>query len=208
MGEIVVQCEVENTVDRAIADRGLVAESRVRRASIEGIVDTGAVMLMLPQNLVKRLGLAASQVVTVTYADERAEERLVAGPVTVRIGDRITQTQCVVGPPQCEVLIGQLVLAAMDMVADCTNRTLTPRSPDYPNLKMKVARSPVHILAEGLVNGMQSSGRRAPLHRVVQDLPERGCLPGSAEPHRRGPVGGDALVHERLGVGRARVAVA
>ena len=142
MGEIVVQCEVENTVDRAIADRGLVAESRVRRASIEGIVDTGAVMLMLPQNLVKRLGLAASQVVTVTYADERAEERLVAGPVTVRIGDRITQTQCVVGPPQCEVLIGQLVLAAVDMVADCTNRTLTPRSPDYPNLKMKTARSP------------------------------------------------------------------
>ena len=66
MGEIVVQCEVENTVDRGIADRGSLAESRVRRASIEGIVDTGAVMLMLPQNLVERLGLAAGRTVTVT----------------------------------------------------------------------------------------------------------------------------------------------
>ena len=56
MGEIVVQCEVENTVDRANASRGMVEESRVRRASIEGIVDTGAVMLMMPQNLVERLG--------------------------------------------------------------------------------------------------------------------------------------------------------
>lgn len=141
MGEIVVQCEVENTVDRAMADRGLVEESRVRRASIEGVVDTGAVMLMLPEDLVERLGLAAGQTVTVTYADERAEERPVAGPVTVKIGDRITQTQCVVGPPECEILIGQLVVGAMDMVADYTNRTLTPRNPNYPNLKMKMALS-------------------------------------------------------------------
>lgn len=143
MGEIVVQCEVENTVDRANADRGLVAESRVRRASVEGVVDTGAIMLMLPGNLVERLGLAAGQTVTVTYADERSEERQVAGPVTVKIGDRITQTQCVIGPPQCKTVIGRLVVGAMDMVADGTNRTLTPRNPDYPKLKMKIAGSPV-----------------------------------------------------------------
>jgi len=139
MGEIVVQCEVENTVDRAIADRGMVAESRVRRASVEGVVETGAVMLMLPEDLVERPGLAAGQTVTVTYADERSEERPVAGPVTAKIGDRITQTQCVIGPPRCEALIGQLVLEAMDMVADCTNQTLAPRNPGYPNLKMKTA---------------------------------------------------------------------
>lgn len=146
MGEIVVLCEVENTVDRAMADRGLVAESRVRCEGVEGVVDTGAVMLMLPEDLVERLGLAAGHTVTVTYADERAEERPVAGPVTVKIGDRITQTQCVICPPQCEVLIGQLVLNAMDMVADCTNRTLAPRNPGYPNLKMKMSL-PGHIPA-------------------------------------------------------------
>ena len=137
MGEIVVQCEVENTVDRANANGGLVPASQVRRANVEGVVDTGAVMLMLPQNLVERLGLETCQTVIVSYADERKEERPVAGPVTVRIGDRITQTQCVIGPPLCEVLIGQLVLEAVDMVADCTSRTLTPRTPDYPLLKMK-----------------------------------------------------------------------
>lgn len=137
MGEIVVHCQVENTVDRVNADDGLVPASRVRQASVQGVVDTGAVMLMLPQNLVERLGLQTCQTVIVAYADERKEERLVAGPVTVRIGDRVTQTQCVIRPPLSEVLIGQLVLEAVDMVADCTNRTLTPRTPDYPLLKMK-----------------------------------------------------------------------
>ncbi len=199
MGEIVVQCEVENTVDRVSADRGMVAESRVRRASIEGVVDTVAVMLMLPHDLVERLGLDACQTVTVTYTDERAEESRVAGPVTVKIGDRIAQTQCVIGPPQCQVRIGRLVLDAMDMVADCTKLTLTPRNPDYPVVKMRIA---------GEARRSAGSGRSAPLHRVVEDLPERGCLPRSAEPHRRRPVGGNALVDERLGVGRARVAVA
>ena len=95
-------------------------------------------MLMLPQNLVERLGLG-------NLPDRH---RLLRGraqggtpgrrpPVTVKIGDRITQTQCVVGPPLSEVLIGQLVLNAMDMVADCTNRTLKPRTPGHPVLKMK-----------------------------------------------------------------------
>lgn len=192
MGEIVVQCEVENTVDRANADRGLVAESRIRHASIEGVVDTGAVMLMLPEDLVERLGLAAGQTVIVSYVDERSEERPVAGPVTVKIGDRMTQTQCVIGPPRCEVLIGQLVLEAMDMVADCTNRTLTPRNPGYPNLKMKVAGFTGHsplTLAEGQVwdagiRPRRPTGRRCPVSARTRPSPRiRGT--STAWSHRR-----------------------
>jgi len=38
-----------------------------------------------------------------------------------------------------EPLIGQVVLEALDLIADCGNRTLSPRSesPDYPLLKLK-----------------------------------------------------------------------
>ena len=35
------------------------------------------------------------------------------------------------------ILIGQVVLETLDLIADCTNRTLTPRYPDYPLLKLK-----------------------------------------------------------------------
>jgi len=138
MGEIVAKVELENAGDRARVNSGHGQESQVRRSIIDAIVDTGAVMLVLPQNVVERLGLEQQRtVVVVTYADERKEERPLAGPVTVRIGNRFMNTDCVVGPPLSEPLIGQIVLEALDLVADCTNRTLTPRFPDYPLLKLK-----------------------------------------------------------------------
>lgn len=74
-----------------------------------------------------------------SYADERKEELPVAGPLTIHIGNRFMSTDCIVGPPLSEPLIGQIVLEALDLLADCTKRTLTPRpeSPDYPLLKLK-----------------------------------------------------------------------
>ena len=136
MGEISVDFELENPVDRENFERGSGEESAVRPARVQGIVDTGAVMLVLPQSLVERLGLRVQETMVVTYADNRTEERPVAGPVTVRIGDRSTRTDCVVGPPSGEILIGQIILEALDLIADCTNRTLTPRIPDYPLLRI------------------------------------------------------------------------
>ena len=139
MGEIVASVELENTTDRGIASQGLRDESTVRRTTVEGVVDTGAVMLVLPENVITRLGLRTQRQVVVTYADERKETRPVAGPVTVHIGNRFMIAECVVGPPLSEPLIGQIVLEALDLVADCTNRTVGPRpeSPDSPLLKLK-----------------------------------------------------------------------
>ena len=55
--------------------------------------------------------------------------------MTVRIGGRSTRTDCLVGLSRGEVLIGQIVLEALDLIADCKNRTLTPRVPDHPVLR-------------------------------------------------------------------------
>ena len=134
MGEIAVDFELENPVDRENFERGLGDESGVPRTRVQGIVDTGAMMLVLPQNVVEQLGLRVQDTVVVTYADNRKEERPVAGPVTVRICGRSTRTDCVVGPPSGEVLIGQIILEALDLIADCANRTLTARVPDHPVL--------------------------------------------------------------------------
>ena len=129
MGEITVSVTLENPIDRAVFERGDGEEAVIRRSSLDAIVDTGAVMLVLPQNVVERLGLEIRQ---------QAGRRL-AGPLTICIGNRFMSTDCVVGPPLSEPLIGQIILEALDLIADCTNRTLTPRpeSPDYPLLKLK-----------------------------------------------------------------------
>ena len=92
---------------------------------------------MLPQNVVERLGLDRQGTAFVTYADERRDERPLAGPVSVGIGDRRMVTECIVGPPLSEPLIGQVVLERLDLIADCAHQTLTPRHPDYPLFKLK-----------------------------------------------------------------------
>ena len=137
MGEMRSNVKLENTVDRGVFDRGHGEERAIRGATVDGVVDTGAVTLVLPQNVVERLGLEQQGTAFVTCADERRDERPLAGPVTVRIGNRAMVTHCVVGPPLGEPLIGQVVLETLDLIADCTNRTLTPRYPDYPLLKLK-----------------------------------------------------------------------
>lgn len=137
MGEIRAEVTLENAEDRGHFRRGGCGEADIRRASIEGIVDTGAVTLMLPQNVVERLGLAEQGTAIVTYADERRDERPLAGPVSVRIANRSMVMNCIVEPPLSESLIGQVVLETLDLIADCTTRTLTPRYPDYPLLKLK-----------------------------------------------------------------------
>lgn len=138
MGEIKVMTKLENFGDRFMATQTK-SKGKIRHATIDAIVDTGAVMLMLPQDLVEKLGLQFQRKVVVTYADERKDERPVAGVVTVTIGDRSMNTDCIVGPPTSEPLIGQVILEELDLIADCVNKTLTPRpeSPVYPSLKVK-----------------------------------------------------------------------
>ena len=52
------------------------------------------------------------------------------------IGNLATETECIIGAPGSEVLIGQIV-EALDLIADCRNRTLTPRHPEGPVLALR-----------------------------------------------------------------------
>ena len=92
---------------------------------MEGVVDTGAVMLVLPEDVVGRFGLRTRREVMVAYANEYRETRKVAGPVTVQIGNRFMNADCIIGPPSSEPLIGQIVLEELDLTADCGRRTGT-----------------------------------------------------------------------------------
>lgn len=139
MGEVNVNIELENYGDRVMAARGYLKESEIRRARTRALVDTGAVMLMLPQDLVEELGLEYTRKAIVRYADERKEERNIAGGVIIKIGKRFMFTDCIVGPPNSEPLIGQIILEGMDLIIEPVEQTLTPRpeSPYLPQLKLK-----------------------------------------------------------------------
>ena len=139
MGEVRVDIQLENYNDLVLAQSNRLAESEVRRQQVKALVDTGAVMLMLPQDLVEALGLVILGRVIVTYANKRREERDTAGVVRVTVDGRSMETRCIVGPPSSEPLLGQVVLEETDLLIDTTNHRLLPRpdSPFLPTLKLK-----------------------------------------------------------------------
>jgi hypothetical protein len=139
VGEVKVELQLENAVDREREILGEIGAGGVRATTIQTIADSGSVMLVLPQDVVEALGLRATRKAIVTYADERKEERPIAGIVTVRVGNRAMNLDCVVGPPNSEPLLGQIVLEAMDLLVDCARGMLVPRpeSPFLPVLKLK-----------------------------------------------------------------------
>ena len=138
MGEIVVDIELENVVDRGRAEDGELPEADIRRATISAVADTGAIMLALPEDVVNRLGIRQRSSITATYADGRQGELPVAGPLLVRIGDRSMPANCIVLPQGTDALVGQLIMEGLDLVADCVARTLHPRpeSPDRPLMRL------------------------------------------------------------------------
>lgn len=138
MGEIVVDIELENVHDRGQALGGSRAESDVRRARIQAVADTGAVMLALPEDVVARLGLPTVREISTTFADGRRGRLPIAGPLSIQIGDRRMPTECIVVPEGAEALIGQVVMEVLDLIPDPVNQTLGPRpeSPERPLLRV------------------------------------------------------------------------
>ena len=139
MGEIRARLVLENQRDRVLADAGHLDSARIRRVEIDALVDTGAVMTLLPQDVVEALGLPLDGTITVTLANEDTIELPRARLLSLALGDRQMDTDCLVGPPRCEPLLGQLVLERLDLILDPVKRVVSPRpeSPFRPSLKLK-----------------------------------------------------------------------
>jgi predicted aspartyl protease len=139
MGEIRSRLILENQSDRVLADAGHLDAARVRRVELEALVDTGAVMTLLPQDVVEALGLPLDGNIIVTLANEDRVELPRARLLSLTLVGRQMDTDCLVGPPRCEPLVGQLVLERLDLIIDPVRRTVSPRpeSPFLPSLKLK-----------------------------------------------------------------------
>lgn len=139
MGEVRASVVLENGADAVLAGRGLLQHDAVRRVEADLLVDTGAVLLLLPQDMVEALGVDALDKAVVTLANDDKIEMPIAGPITLTALGRSMHTDCLVGPPRCEPLLGQVVLERLDLIVDSTNRRLVvrPESPFLPSLKAK-----------------------------------------------------------------------
>lgn len=138
MGEIRVKVELENGIDSGLWKIGKIKREEIRKYEVDAMVDTGSVMLFLPQDVVEVLGLPILRKAVIRYADERKDERPVAGPVSMKIINREMNCDCIVGPPFSEPLIGQIILEELDLIPDCQMQVLKPRYDTYASIKVKI----------------------------------------------------------------------
>jgi predicted aspartyl protease len=132
MGRITIDVEISNYRDMANALSGHLDPKQIRRKSISAVVDSGATRLVLPEALVKELGLPLKKSkVKVRYADGRRGLRSEAEAVFLQLQGRDGVFHAVVEPKRDTALIGAIVLEDLDLLVDCAKLRLVPRDPDY-----------------------------------------------------------------------------
>lgn len=129
MGRVTVEVEVANRADVLLAQRGALPSEEVRRLRINGVVDTGATWLVLPKTVADQLGVAVTGKVRVSYADRRQAMRSVVEDVQVELLGRSSSFNAIVEPKRKDILVGAIVLEALDLLVDCVTQTLQPRDP-------------------------------------------------------------------------------
>ncbi len=129
VGRFSVELEVANSDDLALVRRGLLQPDQVRRETIQGMVDSGATKLVLPEAVVKRLGLPLGEKVKVRYADGRRVQRREAKGAYVKLLGRDDTFSAIVERGRDTALIGAMVLEGLDLLVDCQTQQVVPRDP-------------------------------------------------------------------------------
>jgi predicted aspartyl protease len=104
----------------------------------DAVIDTGATMLVLPQNFIDELGLKKIREVTVKYANNQRQQRAVYAGLLIEIKGRVGNFDALAEEAETEPLVGQIVLEELDLVVEPKTRTLipNPRSPEMPMVEI------------------------------------------------------------------------
>jgi clan AA aspartic protease len=136
VGKVMQRIKLTNSYDEENVGRGHLRPDQVHAAEIDALVDTGATMLVLPSDVISRLGLLIAGYRKVRYADGRTAEVPWVSGVGITILGRDTVTNALVGAAGTTPLIGQIPLEELDLLVDPKSRELrvNPASPDAPLL--------------------------------------------------------------------------
>lgn len=88
MGEVRAKVILENDYDIFMYKEGRLKKEEIRSIKIDALMDTRAVMILLPQDMVEKLGIEKMGRTIVTLANDEKAEMDVAGMVEITIAGR------------------------------------------------------------------------------------------------------------------------
>jgi clan AA aspartic protease len=139
MGLVYAKIQLINGEDLAVSHRGYLPESEIRSVTSRALVDTGALDLVINEEIQEQLKLPVLHQRTIWLADETQREVDMVGPVEVRFENRSTIVKAIVLPGAEEVLLGAIPLEGLDVFIDPVQEKLVvnPKSPNIPTSKVK-----------------------------------------------------------------------
>ena len=112
-----------------------------KSVEVDAIIDTGATMVVLPQDVIEELGLRKIGERRVRYANNQIQIKSVYRGVILELKGRDGIFDVLGEVEGSEPLVGQIVLEALDLIVDPITKTVipNPRSPDMPMTEILMA---------------------------------------------------------------------
>jgi clan AA aspartic protease len=140
MGIVRADIELVNPTDLAMVDQGMMQEAQVRKLMTSALVDTGAYMLCINEEIKEKLGLRHMSYENAELADGSLVQAEVVGPVIINFKNRNTACRAMVLPGNNEPLLGVIPMEDMDVVIVPLKQTIDV-NPDHPGVAQKILKN-------------------------------------------------------------------
>jgi clan AA aspartic protease len=137
MGHVNTKITLKNLDDTKQAKKGNLAVDEIRQATIDVMVDTGATMLVINEQLFQQLGLDTIGEREISLANDSTETCKLTEPLEIHWEDRLFVMPAVVVKDAPEFLLGVLPLEGMDLMVDTVNQRLVGAHGDHPVYRAK-----------------------------------------------------------------------
>ena len=139
MGTIRADIELTNPVDLVLVEEGIKKQEQVRKMKITALVDTGAYMLCINEEMQAQLGLRHMSYENFEMADGSIYKVEVVGPVIINFKNRNTACRAMVLPGKTEALLGVIPMEDMDVVLVPLKQTIDV-NPEHPMMAQKILK--------------------------------------------------------------------
>ncbi|HQU86567.1 MAG TPA: hypothetical protein PKY59_25775 [Pyrinomonadaceae bacterium] len=136
MGLVYAEIDLISVDDMVLHRRGYLEEEKIKQVRVSALVDSGAYMLCINENVKAQLDLPLIEKQFSRLADETLLELEVVGPVEIRFENRSTTVRAIVLPGNSEVLLGAIPMEDMDVLIDPKRQKLVV-NPEHPYVATK-----------------------------------------------------------------------
>jgi len=139
MGLIYAEIELINGEDLVLERKGYIHADEIKKINISALVDTGAYMLAINENIQEYLQLPVVGNTTAVLANGTKIECKIVAPIDVRFKNRVTTCRALVLPGDLEPLLGAIPLEDMDVWINPLRQRLEI-NPDHPDMQMTMLK--------------------------------------------------------------------